>query len=75
MLNLNIDKFKELQKQKKLNMTDMSKLIGITRSHLWRLLSGQCKPGEKFIAGFKRAFPDEDFNLFFFFFLLHKSDN
>lgn len=75
VLKLNVENFIKLQNEKKLNMTEMSEKLCISRSHLWRVLNKQCNPGEQFIAGFKRAFPNESLDDFFLINMLQQSDS
>lgn len=74
VLKLNIDNFMKLQKKNNLNMTEISNLLGVSRSHLWRILNDHCNPGEQFIAGFKKAFPNESFDNFFSVKMLQQND-
>lgn len=73
-LILNTIEFTNLQKRLGLSFTKLASKIGVSRSHLWRLIKNQCNPGEQFIAGFKAAFPDEDFDKFFLLKALQQSD-
>lgn len=54
-LILNKDKFlstlKEIKNEEKLNMSEISREMGIDRSHLFRVLVGKQDPGRKFIEG------------------------
>lgn len=63
-IKLNIEKFNELQGD--LSDTAMAELLGIGRTQLWRLKKGESRPGQRFIAGFLKAFPDEPFEEYFF---------
>ncbi|QDY32705.1 hypothetical protein [Clostridium sporogenes] len=74
VLELNIDNFIKLKNKNKLNMTEMAKIMCISRTHLWRVLNNQCNPGEQFIAGFKKAFPKESFDNFFLVRVLQEND-
>jgi len=71
---LNKQEFINLQDTKKLSMTEMANLIGVSRSQLWRILRGSCNPGEQFLAGFKKAFPKENFDNFFLIDMVQQSD-
>lgn len=74
LFKLNKQEFIYLQNIKKLNMTEIANLIGVSRSQLWRILNGQCNPGEQFIAGFKKAFPEENFDKFFLIEMVQQGD-
>ncbi|KEI87588.1 hypothetical protein [Clostridium botulinum] len=74
VLKLNIDSFIKLKNKNKLNMTEMADVMCISRAHLWRVLNNQCNPGEQFIAGFKKAFPEESFDEFFLVNMLQQND-
>ncbi len=55
-LILKVERLNALQRNLGLTDTAMAKKIGISRPQLWR--AKQRQPiGEKFIAGFKNAFP------------------
>ncbi|MEM5777674.1 MAG: hypothetical protein QXJ06_04490 [Candidatus Aenigmatarchaeota archaeon] len=71
---LNKEEFLKLQKKTNLNFTEIANKIGISRSQLWRILNGHSNPGERFIAGFKMAFAEENFDKFFLIKPLRKSD-
>lgn len=73
-LILNIPQFLLLKSKYKLTMKEMSEKLGISRVQLWRILNNQSNPGEQFIAGFKKAFPTEEFNDFFLLSVLQVSD-
>lgn len=61
-LFLNISEFKKLQKNA--SNIEMSKTLNVSRSQLWRAKSGE-PVGEKFIAGFKSAYPRMSTDKFF----------
>lgn len=48
---LKTEKFLNILKNKNLNMTEASKIMGVDRSHLFRVLNGKQAPGRKFIEG------------------------
>lgn len=73
-LILNKIEFLKLKKRKKLKMAELAVRLGISRSQLWRVMNKQCSPGQQFIAGFKRAFPEENLDTFFMLNVLHKGD-
>ncbi|GAB6085326.1 hypothetical protein [Alkaliphilus crotonatoxidans] len=63
-LILRVEKLLILQQRLRLTDTAMAKKIGISRPQLWR--AKQRQPiGEKFIAGFKNAFPEVKLDDFF----------
>lgn len=64
MLNLDDKRLYELQGQ----MTDVefAKKIGISRSQLWRIRTRKSAPGAEFFTKFKRAFPTESIDDYFF---------
>lgn len=63
-IKLNIEKFNKLQGA--LSDSAMAGRLGIGRTQLWRLKTGESCPGQKFIAGFLKAFPDQRFEDYFF---------
>lgn len=63
----NSEKFLNILKEKKLNMTEASEIMGIDRSHLFRVLNEKQAPGRKFIEGVLKVC--EDFSLDELFFL------
>lgn len=71
-LVLNKQKFLDLQG----NMTDvkMADLLHMNRTQLWRIKNNLANVGEKFIAGFKQAFPRENTDEFFLLKTLQQSD-
>ena len=73
-LILNVDEFKDLQRKYSYNTSKMARKIGISRTQLWRVLNYQSNPGEQFIAGFKKAFPEENLDKFFLLKVLQRSD-
>ena len=64
MIRLNLCKFMNLQKE--MTEVDMAKKLRISRSQLWRIKKKNCSVGEKFISGFREAFPQESFDDYFF---------
>lgn len=64
-MELNIDEFLKFMAVHDYSFTKVSKLMGIHRSHLWKVIKGKQSPGNKFLNGFKMAFPDEQSNNFF----------
>lgn len=73
-LILNVSEFSKLQNKHSLNMSKTAEALGVSRSQLWRILNGLSNPGEQFIAGFKKAFPEENFDKFFLLEVLHEAD-
>lgn len=73
-LVLNVSEFAKLQAKHGLNMSKTASLLGVSRSQLWRILNSQSNPGEQFIAGFKKAFPKENFDKFFLLEVLQQND-
>ncbi|MDN5324136.1 MAG: hypothetical protein PWQ67_2590 [Clostridia bacterium] len=70
-IRLNITKLNELQKKKGLNDTQLAEKIGVSPSTLWRVKlpindSRYNSPGEDFIAGVLKAFPEICFEDIFF---------
>ncbi|MED5040681.1 helix-turn-helix transcriptional regulator [Geobacillus stearothermophilus] len=70
-LSLNIEKLEQLQKQRNWSDTELAKRIGVSRSRLWRAKLPKdhpyyCYPGETFIAGVLKAFPEVSFEEIFF---------
>ena len=61
--DVNIDRLYELQGRT--TNKDFAGMLGVTRSQLWRIVTEKSKPGTKFIANFKRAFPDEPIDAIF----------
>lgn len=49
-----------------LSDTDFAKKLGISRTHLWRVRTGNSKVGAKFLSKFKAAFPDKSIEDYFF---------
>lgn len=64
LLELNIEGFNKLQG----NMTDvdMAKKLDISRTQLWRVKTKRTNVGQKFIAAFMKAYPNEKIENFFF---------
>lgn len=67
---LNIEVFEKLQG--KISNKTMAKKLKVSRSQLWRAKSGE-PVGEKFIAGFKEAFPSQSIDRFFLTRMLNRS--
>jgi transcriptional regulator with XRE-family HTH domain len=68
---LNIKKLEMLQKERKWTDTELARRIGISRSRLWRAKLPKdhphyCSPGESFIAGVLKTFPEVRFEEIFF---------
>lgn len=61
---LNVDKFVS-ELQKKQTDAQVSIAMGISRTQLWRAKRGRAI-GERFISGFKRAFPKASIDAYFF---------
>ena len=72
-LILNTLKFEQLQGGR--TDVEMASLLGLNRCQLWRAKNNINGVGEKFIAGFKRAFPDENMDEFFLLNPLQESDS
>jgi len=72
-LKLDVEKFNQLQYDLNLTDTAMANRLGINRSHLWKI-KNKGNIGEKFIAGFKSAFPYLTIDDFFLAQTLHSSD-
>lgn len=64
MIELNIDKFNELQGD--MTDIDMAKKLKISRTQLWRIKNKKTGVGEKFIAAFMKEFPNEKIDDYFF---------
>jgi transcriptional regulator with XRE-family HTH domain len=73
-LVVNVSEFTKLKKKYSLNMTQLAEALSVSRTQLWRIMNKQCNPGEQFIAGFKQAFPKENFDNFFLLKQLQQSD-
>lgn len=73
-LILNVPELTKLKKKYSLNTTQLAEALSVSRSQLWRIMNKQCNPGEQFIAGFKQAFPNEEFDNFFLLQPLQQSD-
>jgi transcriptional regulator with XRE-family HTH domain len=68
---LNIQKLESLQKERNWTDTELAKRLGISRSRLWRAKLPKdhphyCSPGESFIAGVLKTFPEVNFDEIFF---------
>lgn len=63
LLELNVEEFNKLQG----NMTDidMARKLEISRTQLWRIKNKKTSVGQKFIAAFMRAYPEEKIEDFF----------
>lgn len=64
MLRLNASKFLELQGDR--SESNMAKFIGISRSQLWRIKKGRSAVGGEFLSKFKRRYPNESLDDYFF---------
>lgn len=64
MILLKREKFHELRGD--MPATAFADSLGISRSQLWRILSGKTSAGERFIEKFMRRFPDKSVNDFFY---------
>ena len=64
MICVNTSRLQKLQG----NMTDeqFAKLMNISRQHLVRVKNSKNSVGEKMLKGFKKSFPNEDVNEYFF---------
>lgn len=64
MIRLNLSNFIKLQD----NMTEieMAEKLHISRSQLWRIKKKNSSAGESFISKFKKAYPNEPFEDYFF---------
>lgn len=70
-IKLKVESLNKIQKEQDLNDSELSKKIGISRNRLWRAKLQEthreyCSPGELFIAGVLKAFPDKSFDDLFF---------
>ncbi|MGG1480478.1 winged helix-turn-helix domain-containing protein [Bacillus smithii] len=70
-IKLRVDVLEELQKEKNWSDTELAKQMGISRSRLWRAKLPEshneyCSPGESFIVGALKAFPNKKFEDLFF---------
>ncbi|WP_312906810.1 hypothetical protein [Tissierella praeacuta] len=63
MLELNLEEFDKLQGD--MTDIDMAKKLEISRTQLWRIKNKKTSVGQKFIAAFMRAYPEEKINKFF----------
>lgn len=64
MILLKREKLQELQGD--MPATAFADSLGISRSQLWRILSGKTSAGESFIEKFMRRFPDKSVNDYFY---------
>mgnify|MGYP000846986782 CR=1 FL=1 len=52
---INLDNVKEFMDERDMSEQEFAKIMGITRSYLFRVLRGDRQPGRKFIEGLFRA--------------------
>jgi len=64
-LIINVGEFKALQKRYSYNIMEMANTLGISRNQLWRVITQHSRPGQQFIACFKKTFPEEIWISFF----------
>jgi len=64
MIRLKLSNFSKLQGAK--TETEISKIIGISRSQLWRIKKKKSQVGQEFITKFFKAFPNQCFDTYFF---------
>jgi|GEM_PF-2510369 len=64
LIRLNLVNFYKLQGD--LTEIEMAKKIGISRSQLWRIKKKNSSVGELFIIKFKKTYPNESFDDYFF---------
>jgi len=62
-MRLNLENFNKLTEG--LTRTQISKKLGISRCQLWRIKNGD-NVGTKVISNFKKAFPEENSDNYFF---------
>jgi DNA-binding phage protein len=65
MLKIKCEAFLKLIKSER-GYTKFAKKLNISRSQLWRVLNAKGFPGEEFIAKFLYAYPDINFDDYFF---------
>jgi transcriptional regulator with XRE-family HTH domain len=63
---INLPALKDFMNVNKLSAAELSRQTRVSRAQVSRILKGERGPGTKFIAGFKRAFPDQPLEAFFF---------
>lgn len=66
VIKLNKQALEKRQKDAGLNDTELAKAMGVNRSQIWRVKENKNDPGEEFIAGALKAFPDATFDELFF---------
>jgi transcriptional regulator with XRE-family HTH domain len=65
-IKLKVEEFEKRQKIKGLTDTELAELMEVNRSQIWRVKRGENHPGENFIAGALKAFPEASFDDLFF---------
>ncbi|QGG47322.1 hypothetical protein [Heliorestis convoluta] len=63
-IRLNLSNF--LQLQGELTEVEMAKKLKVSRSQLWRIKKKNSAVGQEFIVKFKKAYPKEPFEAYFF---------
>lgn len=66
MIKINKQSFEELMREESLSATKFAEKVGISRSQFWRILNERSSVGEGFISKFKRQYPNEPFEKYFF---------
>ena len=61
---INKDEFLKSMDVHNYTLTMCANTMGISRSFLWYTLTGKRKPGNKFISGLSKVFPDEPIDKF-----------
>lgn len=56
---VNKDEFLKSMEAHGYSLKECSDLMEINRVYLWYILSGKRKPGNKFISGLSKVFPDQ----------------
>lgn len=64
MIRLNLSSFINLQSE--MTESEMAEKIGVSRTQLWRIKRRNSAVGEIFISKFKKAFPNESLDHYFF---------
>lgn len=65
VIELDIDNFIALQKNKGWNESETAINIGVSPEQLWKLKKHKHNPGQDFIAGALAAFPEVSFDVLF----------
>lgn len=65
-VNIRVEKLEELQRKANLTETELAQRIGVDRTTIYRVKRGKSAPGEDFIAGALKAFPEISFDELFF---------